>query len=141
MYKLIFGLFGAALVVIAGCASSGSNVSESSRYARLPTGATLLDSHRSMCAGVLEVDERSASGRSLGNGIALRRGQNATFSYDAADSDDRISYSCVGDVRSDAKRIDCPNATSHVRISRAAEGDDTLFECYGSARSSDRARG
>jgi len=89
----------------------------------------------------MEVDERTASGHSRGNGIVLRRGQNATFNYDGADNDDRISWQCVGDTRSDAKRIDCPNATSHVRISRAAEGDDALFECYGPGRDYERSRG
>src|SRR5262245_43503235 len=73
-------LFG-ALALTAGCASSGTNVSETSKYARLPTGATLLDSHRATCGGTVEVDERTASGRDRGTGIVLKRGQNATFDY------------------------------------------------------------
>jgi len=136
-YSALFG----ALAVTAGCASSGTSVNEGSRYARLPTGATLLDSHRATCGGTVEVDERTANGHNRGTGIVLKRGQNATFDYDPSDKDDRIAWSCVGDVRTEPKSVDCPDATSHLRISRAAEGSDLLLECYGPARGYERERG
>ena len=122
-----------ALVVpfalMTGCAMLGSEVDEDSRYAQLPTGVTLLDTESDECDGIVQVAERTSLGRSRGGDLVLRQGQNATFEIDP--DDDYVEWSCIGDSGTDRDEVDCPDETSHVRISREAEGDNFVLECYG----------
>jgi len=124
----------AALVVVGGCASSSHNVAND-RYAKLPTGVTLLDTDTARCSGSVQVREEQ-NGHVHEQALVLAPGENATFPVDVRDGD-RLSWSCVGDTRSGdtrsvtSNRVDCPDATSHVRISRRAEGSDLTLECYG----------
>lgn len=119
------------LVFLAGCAIT--DVDEDARYAQLPTGVTLLDSESDECDGIVQVAERTSLGRSRGDDLVLRQGQNATFEVDTDDED--VMWSCIGDSGTeDRDEIDCPDETSHVRISREAEGDNFVFECYGTSR-------
>lgn len=128
-------LVAAALVVIGGCATSGHNATANARYAKLPTGVTLLNTDTARCAGSVEV-RRERSGRLHEQQLALAPGENATFPVDVRDGD-RLSWSCAGDARSGDTRsatsnvVDCPDATSHVRISRRADGSDLTLECFG----------
>jgi hypothetical protein len=118
----------ATLAVLAGCATSGTNVANS-RYARLPTGVTLLDTDSGRCSGSVQVREEQG-GRIHDEELVLRPGENATFNVDIRDGD-RLEWICIGGTRSATNRVDCPDATSHVRISRRAEGADLTLECYG----------
>jgi hypothetical protein len=101
----------------------------------LPTGVTLLDTDTGRCAGSVQVREEQ-NGHVREQALVLAPGENATFPVDVRDGD-RLSWSCVGDTRSGdtrsvtSNRVDCPDATSHVRISRRAEGSDLTLECYG----------
>jgi hypothetical protein len=119
MQKLLS--FCVAFGLLAGCASTGSN---DDGTARLPTGVKLLDSDRNTCNGVVHVDKRSvASSRE----IVVRPGQNAAFKNEG----DRIDWTCIGQSSSNDERTSCPDRTSYVRITRPAEGDSLLVECYG----------
>lgn len=116
----------APIVLLAGCAST-SGLGERAGGARLPTGVTLLRSEQERCTGAVRVIDESRSSR---NGeIVVRQGENATL---AIDDEDEVEWSCGSESSQDSDRVDCPNETSHVRVTRAASGSDVLFECYGS---------
>jgi hypothetical protein len=120
----------------AGCATT-TTTDEDARSARLPTGVTLLESDRSECAGSVAVDEASiASARR--SDLVVQRGQNAVFEIDVDDDDDvEIDWTCVGTADTNRETVECPDETSHVRITRASTGNEFLFECYGD-RDNDR---
>lgn len=107
---------------------------------RLPTGAVLLESDRSSCAGAvaLEDDFIRGSGRA---DLVIQRGGNATFELDADDDDEvEIDWTCVGAAETERDTVECPEDTSFLRITRSNE-DEFLFECYGdSDRAVTRAR-
>src|SRR3954465_6180378 len=116
-----FTLVIAALVVVGGCAT-GHNTTANARYAKLPTGVTLLNTDTGRCSGSVQVREEQ-SGHVHEQQLVLAPGENATFPVAVRDGD-RLSWSCVGDTRSGdsrsvtSNRVDCPDSTSHVRISR-----------------------
>jgi hypothetical protein len=122
-------IVGAALITIAGCAT-GPGL-QGSRYAPLPTGVTLLGKDSAHCAGAVQVREEQA-GRTSDHELVLHPGEFATFTVHVAEGDE-LEWSCIGDTRSESTRIDCPDATSHVRIARRAEGEgsELTLECYG----------
>jgi hypothetical protein len=123
-------VFLAAFAVLgAGCVTTATN--EDARSARLPTGVTLLESDSNRCAGAVSIDERSiASARR--SDLVIQRGQNATFTIDADDDDDvEIDWTCVGSATADRETAECPDDTTHVRITRDSTDDDFLLECYG----------
>lgn len=120
----------ACAVLAAGCATTTTS-DEDARTARLPTGVTLLESDRSECDGAVAIDE-SSLGNARRSDLVIQRGQNATFEVDLDDDVDvEIDWTCVGDAQADRETIECPDATSHVRITRASTGDEFLLECYG----------
>jgi hypothetical protein len=120
----------ACAVFGAGCATT-TTTDEDARSARLPTGVTLLDSDRNECEGAVAIDERSISNARRSD-LVIQAGQNATFEVDADDNDDvEIDWTCVGAADADQETADCPDQTSHVRITRASTGDEFLLECYG----------
>lgn len=117
-------------VLGAGCATT-TTTNEDARAARLPTGVTLLESDRSECEGNVAIDE-SGIANARRSDLVIQRGQNATFEVDFDDQDDvEIEWTCVGAAAADRASVDCPDATSHVRITRASTGDEFLLECYG----------
>lgn len=119
--------------LVTGCATLGPGVGDDARYAQLPTGVTLLDSEQDECDGIVQVAERTSLGRARGDDLVIRRGQNATFEVDF--DDEEVQWSCIGDAgTNDRDEIDCPDDTSHVRITREAEGDNFVLECYGETR-------
>ena len=134
----------AAAVLAAGCASPSQTTDEDARAARLPTGVTLLDSNREVCAGPVAIDDRVIAGAR--EDLVVQRGENAAFQIDI-DTDDEdenenveIRWTCVGDVTAERDAVACPDETSHVRVTRAT-GNDFLLECYGNRSSStSRAR-
>ena len=131
----------AAIAVFAsGCALTSEN-DASARPVRLPTGVTLLDSDRNECDGSIAIDERAVS-KARRSDLVLQRGQNAIIEVDAdADDDVEIGWTCVGSASTARNTAECPEETSHVRITRDSSGDDFLIECYGDRGSSaSRAR-
>jgi hypothetical protein len=125
-----YTILAAALAAAAGCTSLDSGGGQSPRYARLPTGLTLLDTDTGRCTGSVQVREEE-NGRTRESELVLRPGENATFTVDVDDGDE-LAWSCVGESRSESSEVDCPDATSHVRITRRVEGADLALECYGS---------
>jgi hypothetical protein len=126
---------GVLLVICAGCASTGGSADP--RYARVPTGLTLLDSDKAgRCDGSVQVREQE-SGKSTDHELLLKPGENATFAVDTGDGD-KISWSCIGagDTKSTSERIACPDLTSHVRVMRTADRGDVTTECYGERHAS-----
>ena len=117
------------VLTAATLASCMLGVSESARNARLPIGVTLLDSDQEQCAGAVQLEE-SISDRELRTGLVLERGENATFAIEG-DDEEEIEWTCVGESSSDSEAVDCPDETSHVRVTRAGTGDELLLECYG----------
>lgn len=123
MQKLLGVL--ALLGPLAGCTLVGPAVDGG--VAQLPTGVTLLESDEDSCAGIIHVDEQSVS---RSGEVVVRPGQNAAFRVD----DERIAWTCIdatdeGSVNED--RVDCPDETSHVRITRTANDETFLVECFG----------
>jgi len=117
-------------VLSAGCATT-TTTDEDARAARLPTGVTLLESDRSECAGSVAIDERLVAGARRAD-LVIQPGQNAVFEIDATEDDDvEIDWTCVGTSATDEETVDCPDETSHVRVTRASTGDELLLECYG----------
>ena len=128
--SLCYATVVAALITLAGCAAYGPGV-QNSRYAPLPTGVTLLGKDSAHCTGAVQVREEQG-GRTQDQELVLRPGEFATFTVRVAEGDE-LEWSCIGDTRSVSTRIDCPDATSHVRIARRAEGEgsELTLECYG----------
>jgi hypothetical protein len=117
-------------VLAAGCATTTST-DEDARSARLPTGVTLLESDRNECAGSVAIDERSIESARRAD-LVIQRGQNAVFEIDVDGNDDvEIDWTCVGTADTERETSECPDDTSHVRITRASTGDEFLLECYG----------
>lgn len=132
----------AAAVLATGCAAT-SETDADARPVRLPTGVTLLDSDRNQCDGSVAIDERAVTSARRSD-LVVQRGQNAIIEVDAdADDDDvEIGWTCVGSASAARNTAECPEETSHVRITRESTGDDFLIECYGDrgSTSSSRAR-
>jgi hypothetical protein len=123
-------LLTAFVVLGTGCATVSTN-NDDARTARLPTGITLLDSNREQCAGSVAIDESSISS-SRRSDLVISRGQNAVFEVDENSDDEiEVSWTCVGAADTERERIECPDETSHVRITRGSTGDEFLLECYG----------
>jgi hypothetical protein len=113
-----------------GCALTTES-DEDARTARLPTGVTLLESDRNECEGAVAIDERAVRGSRRAD-LVIQRGQNATFEVDGdADDDIDIDWTCVGAANAERESVECPEDTTHVRITRASTGDEFLLECYG----------
>ena len=125
LYLTAFAVLGA------GCATT-TTTDEDARTARLPTGVTLLESDRNECEGAVAIDETAIAGSRRAD-LVIQHGQNATFEVDVDDEIDdvEIEWTCVGVADTDRNVAECPEETSHVRITRASTGDEFLFECYG----------
>lgn len=120
-----------AAFAVLGTGCTSLSTTSDPRNARLPTGVTLLESDRGQCAGAVAIDE-SSLGNAQRSDLVLQRGQNATFRVDASDQDDlEVEWTCVGAADADRDSVDCPDDTSHVRVTRDATGNAFLLECYG----------
>lgn len=121
-----------------GCALT--TTTDDDRTARLPTGVTLLESDRAECEGSVAIDEGVIASARRAD-LVIQRGANATFEIDADDDEDvEIEWTCVGANDTDRNTTECPEETSHLRITRAATGDEFVFECYGDGDAARRAR-
>ena len=134
-------LYLAAFAVLsAGCAST--TTTDDDRTARLPTGITLLESGRAECDGSVTIDESVVASARRAD-LVIQPGANAIFEIDGENAEDiELEWTCVGDTDTERNTSECPEDTSHVRITRATTGDEFLLECYGDTEgsSSPRAR-
>ncbi len=147
MQKLLAGAAGLLLTaLLGGCAMNTPGLGEQAGNAILPTGAGLLDSNQSECDGMVQVDPDTLEGTGTGlddvadiddmddvdDEFVVESGQNATFELDE-DGDDDVGWTCVDeDGDSDSHTVNCPDGTDYVRVTRANDGDDVLFECFSS---------
>jgi hypothetical protein len=123
-------LMAAIAALGAGCAVTTTTDGDA-RAARLPTGVTLLESDRNECEGAVTIDERSIANSRRAD-LVVQPGENATFEVDADDGDEpEVEWMCVGSAEADRESVECPDETSHVRITRATTGDEFLLECFG----------
>ena len=113
-----------------GCAVT-SETDADARPVRLPTGVTLLDSDRNQCDGSVAIDERAVSNARRSD-LVVQRGQSAIIEVDADDDDDlELGWTCVGSASAARNTAECPEDTSHVRITRDSTDNEFLLECYG----------
>lgn len=132
MQKLLAG-FGLSLSVafLAGCAATTAGLGEEAGNRSLPSGLTLLDSDEGDCDGAVQVGEEMIEdeGDGLDNSFLVEAGQNATFELESGH--ESIEWACIDDDSSEVESMECPRDASHVRITRATDGGELLFECYG----------
>jgi len=115
----------AAMIVVGGCTTA--RVGTEPGAAQLPAGVTLLDSDRGRCNGTVEIRREAVRGAGSSD-LVVREGENATF--EAADDD--IQWMCLNGLAVQRQRMECPERTTYVRVTRGATADDFLIECYGS---------
>ena len=140
MLKLRWSFAALLPLVLSGCyvTSSDSGLGETVREpgtTDLPTGAALLETEQEECEGTVQV----------GN-VTVNPGENATLrvtgdeiewaclvaddDYYVADDDYDDDDARVVEAR-DVEETQCPDGTTHVRVTRASTGDEFIFECYG----------
>ncbi len=110
----------AVLLVLAGCANDGAGAAQGLSIARAEdlAGQSILESTTHSCDGTLRVLMTE------GTTALIRAGQSAAFAAGRPD----VPWSCSGSGQAD---VECPQSTSHVRVSRAQTGDDVTFDCLG----------
>ena len=120
-----------SLSLLAGCATTAPGLGEEAGNRSLPSGLTLLDSDEAECDGAVQVGEEMIEdeGDGLDDSFLVEAGQNATFELEVGH--DEIEWACVDDDGSEVESLECPRDASHVRITRARDGGELLFECYG----------
>jgi hypothetical protein len=92
---------------------------------RLPRGVTLLGADDTGCNGDLML-ESGVRGRDAAT-RRIRVGQYAVFEV----QDSNIGWMCLGERSTSSDTMECPDGTTHLRITRRGDDDVVLFECYG----------
>lgn len=132
MQKLLtsFGL-SLSLVLLAGCAATTPGLGSEAGNRSLPSGLTLMDSDEAECDGSVQIAEETIEdeGEGLDDSFLVEAGENATFELEGGYEE--IEWACVEDDSSDVESMRCPRDATHVRITRATDGGELLFECYG----------
>lgn len=116
--KLVWLIAGAVAVGAASAQEFGT---------RLPNGVTLLGADSTPCRNTLILEPRDERVQRRDDEEArVREGQFVVLEVD----DPNLGWTCLGDsTRSDT--MECPQDTTHVRISRSIDDDIVLFECFG----------
>lgn len=124
------GIAAATLLVAGGCATTAGGLGDESGPERLPTGIVFLDSVERECTGTLHVGEDGIVSAELRDEVFVDPGQNATFRV----RNNSLDWACIqGDERTFGEAT-CPRDTSHVRFTRALDGESLLVECFGYPR-------
>ena len=120
-----------ALSLLASCAATTPGLGDQAGNRSLPSGLSLLDSDQAECDGSVQVAEEMIEdeGEGLDDSFLVEAGENATFEFE--DDYEEIEWACVDDDSSDVDSMRCPSSATHVRITRATDGGEILFECYG----------
>jgi hypothetical protein len=132
MQKLLTGCgILVALLLLAACVTTTPGLGGEAGNTTLPSGSTLLDSDEGECDGTLQVGDEAIEddGEGLEAEFFVEAGENGTFELE--EGYDEIEWACVGGDSSDVDTMRCPRGTTHVRITRATDGGELLFECYG----------
>jgi hypothetical protein len=120
------------LSLLAGCASTAPGLGSEAGNASLPSGLTLLDSDEAECDGTVQVADEMIEDddEGLEAEFYVEAGENATFELE--EESEEIQWACTDDDDSpEIESMRCPEDASHVRITRATDGGELLFECYG----------
>ena len=128
--QILVGITGFGMLGTAGCVIAPTS-GDDARNARLPIGVTLLDVDRGICAGTVAIDDGSIATAQRSD-LVIQRGQNATFPvYEDDDYDVEVDWTCIGSTSAVERRTECPDDTSHVRVTRDLTGNELMVECYG----------
>jgi hypothetical protein len=92
----------------------------------LPNGITLLQSDEDTCDGTVRVDQGFIRGGNA-NEVTVPPGGDAAFEIE----EQRVVWTCVDGDSTSEDSLECPLRTSHVRITRPADGESFLVECFG----------
>ena len=132
MQKLLTGCgFLVSLSLLAGCAATTPGLGNEAGNTRLPSGLTLLDSDKGECDGTVQLadDMIENAGEGLQADFFVEPGENATFELEEEYGE--IEWACVGGDSAEVESMRCPRGATHVRITRATDGGELLFECFG----------
>lgn len=116
-----------AALLLAGCAVQTAGLGNETGPDSVPKGSALLDSDETGCDGIVRVADTSVANRGNRDDYYIDPGENATYRLERGP----VEWTCVGRETHDYGRHACPRGASHVRFTRAAEGDDLLLECFG----------
>jgi hypothetical protein len=123
-----WAVFSACMTLLGGCAAVGpAGLGEQAGTTDLPLGLALLDSTASDCDDSVHVGSSSVAGGRLGPQMFVEPGQNAAFRI----SETTVVWACTDDDSSDFHEISCSEGATHLRVTRAVDGGDLLFECFG----------
>jgi hypothetical protein len=127
MRKLNIPISLAMAAFAGGCASGAVGLGEEVGTTALPSGLRMLASSEGECGDSVHVGAGSLADARLGPELFVRPGQNATFRVDETP----VNWACIDDDSREFHEFDCSDATSHVRITRVADGDELVLECFG----------
>ena len=125
--KTVMGAMAAMMFAVSGCATTAGGLGDESGPERLPRGITFLDSFERQCAGTLHVGEDSVASSGLHDAHFVDPGNNAAFRVAGTP----IRWACIDGEERTYDNVTCPRATSHVRFTRALDGERVLIECFG----------
>lgn len=123
-------MLAAAATLAVGCAPATGGLGTEAGPTSLPPGVALLESHESRCAGTVHISEDSVASDGLRGVFFVDPGQNATYRL----LGNEVQWACIGEDYRDLSRMECPQGSTHVRVTRASEASEErgmLFECYG----------
>jgi hypothetical protein len=85
----------------------------------LPTGVTMLGSDAGYCDGPIEIDADPD--------VVVDDGESTTIAVD----DDEIDWECTAGSPRAGGELECPDGTTHVRITREEGDEEFTLECFG----------
>ncbi|HMB73365.1 MAG TPA: hypothetical protein VKQ06_07320 [Gammaproteobacteria bacterium] len=121
----VAGLF--AVATLGGCVSGSPGLGEQAGTAELPTGLTLAASSSAECGDSVHIGAGALSEARLGPELFIRPGQNATFRV----NETPVNWACIDDDSREFHELQCTEEADYVRITRAADGEELLLECFG----------
>ena len=125
MKRVQLGLAVLSLSLLGGCGTMGATgLGEEAGGTNLPTGLRLLGADDGPCAGPVQL----VSGiRDDADRLRISPGQNVTFRVEEQD----VGWACLDEQSAASDTMECPDETTHLRVTHAAGGREVLFECYG----------
>lgn len=122
------GLFAiAGLTTLGGCVSGSAGLGEQAGTTELPTGLTLTNSSAAECGDSVHIGAGALTEARLGPELFIQPGQNATFRV----NETPVNWACIDDDSREFQALQCTEETGYVRITRAADGEELLLECFG----------
>ena len=112
---------------LGGCATGAVGLGEEAGTTELPSGLRMLASTEGECGDSLQIGAGSVADARLGPELYVEPGQNATYAV----STPPVNWACVDGDSREFHALECSEETSHVRITRVADGDELVLECFG----------